>query len=175
MKEHLIKKGIRADAIYSHIDADPGSAEARNKRTQDDNKRILNQFKTGKDEHGNDSPLDVLINVRMLTEGADVPSVQTVFITRQTTSSILLTQMIGRALRGEKAGGSSEANIVLFFDDWKQHLIDTWAIPLIEETEDEEPSVRGRFKSFKGSNLSYPSDHDTDHRQINKCLGCLWQ
>ena len=36
-------------------------------------------------------------------------------------------------------------------------------------------TVRGRFKSFKGSNLSYPSDHDTDHRQINKCLGCLWQ
>lgn len=35
--------------------------------------------------------------------------------------------------------------------------------------------LRGRFKSFKGSNLSYPSDHDTDHRQINKCLGCLWQ
>ena len=35
--------------------------------------------------------------------------------------------------------------------------------------------IRGRFKSFKGSNLSYPSDHDTDHRQINKCLGCLWQ
>ena len=36
-------------------------------------------------------------------------------------------------------------------------------------------ALRGRFKSFKGSNLSYPSDHDTDHRQINKCLGCLWQ
>jgi len=140
LKEKLIEKGIKADAIYSHIDADPGSPEARNQRTQDDNKRILNQFKTGKDEHGNHAPLDVLINVRMLTEGADVPSVQTVFITRQTTSFILITQMIGRALRGEKAGGSSEANIVLFFDDWKR-LID-WATPLSGDKEDKKPSIR---------------------------------
>ncbi|MEH2315549.1 DEAD/DEAH box helicase family protein [Nostoc sp.] len=111
IKQKLLEKGIKVDAIYSHIDADPGSAEARNKRTQSDNQRILDEFKNGK--------LDVLINVRMLTQGVDVPNVQTVFITRETTSSILMTQMIGRALRGEKVGGTSEANIVLFFDDWK--------------------------------------------------------
>lgn len=128
IKQKLIEKGIKADAIYSHIDADPGSAEARNKRTQDENGKILERFKTGKDEHGNNVELDVLINVRMLTEGADVPNVQTVFITRQTTSSILMTQMIGRALRGEKVGGSDEANVVLFFDDWKR-LID-WPNPI---------------------------------------------
>jgi len=131
LKDKLREKGIRADAIYSQIDADPGSAEARNKITQSDNQRILRQFATGLDENNNHSPLDVLINVRMLTEGADVPTVQTVFITRQTTSQILMTQMIGRALRGEKAGGSSEANIVLFFDDWKR-LID-WADPAHED------------------------------------------
>jgi len=117
LKEKLVEKGIKADAIYSHIDADPGSADARNKRNQSDNGRILEEFKNGK--------IDVLINVRMLTEGADIPNVKTVFITRQTTSSILMTQMIGRALRGEKVGGSKEANVVLFFDDWKR-LID-WA------------------------------------------------
>jgi superfamily II DNA or RNA helicase len=52
----------------------------------------------------------------MLTEGVDIPDVKTVFLTRQTTSSILLTQMIGRALRGEKAGGINKdvANIVMF-------------------------------------------------------------
>jgi len=119
IKEQLIKKGIKADTIYSHIEADPDAYEAKNKRTQTDNQRILEEFKNDK--------LDVLINVRMLTEGADVPSVQTVFITRQTTSAILMTQMIGRALRGEKAGGSKEANIVIFFDNWKK-LID-WANP----------------------------------------------
>ncbi|BAY31190.1 type III restriction enzyme res subunit [Nostoc carneum NIES-2107] len=128
IKEKLSKEDIKADAIYSHIDADPGSAEARNKRTLDDNKRILTEFKDGK--------LDVLINVRMLTEGADVPNIQTVFITRQTTSSILMTQMIGRALRGEKVGGSSEANIVLFFDEWKR-LID-WTNPKDGDTLDKE-------------------------------------
>jgi superfamily II DNA or RNA helicase len=136
IKEQLCQKGIKADAIYSHIDADPGSAEARNKRTQDDNKRILTEFKDGK--------LDVLINVRMLTEGADVPNVQTVFITRQTTSSILMTQMIGRALRGEKVGGSSEANVVLFFDDWKR-LVD-WANPKDGDTLDKEKvSIKGYY------------------------------
>ena len=71
--------------------------------------------------------MDVLINVRMLTEGADVPSVRTVFLTRQTTSQILMTQMIGRALRGKKAGGADDANIVMFMDEWKR-LID-WATP----------------------------------------------
>jgi ATP-dependent helicase IRC3 len=119
IKEKLIKNGIKVDAIYSHIDADPGSAEARNKRTQNENGRIIDEFKNGK--------IDVLINVRMLTEGADVPNVQTVFLTRQTKSAILMNQMIGRALRGEKVGGSSEANVVLFFDDWER-LVD-WANP----------------------------------------------
>jgi superfamily II DNA or RNA helicase len=139
LKDKLREKGIRVDAIYSQIDADKGSAEARNKITQSDNQRILRQFATGLDENNNHSPLDVLINVRMLTEGADVPTVQTVFITRQTTSQILMTQMIGRALRGEKAGGSSEANIVLFFDDWKR-LID-WADPAHEDGGTKETQV----------------------------------
>ena len=79
----------------------------------------------------------------MLTEGVDIPDVKTVFLTRQTTSSILMTQMIGRALRGKNAGGGnnkSEANIVLFIDNWKG-LIDVWAHP--GGIEDEPPMVRG--------------------------------
>ena len=31
--EALLKKNVRADALYSHVEADPGSAEARNRRT----------------------------------------------------------------------------------------------------------------------------------------------
>lgn len=143
LKEKLLEKGIQADAIYSRIDADPGADEGSKKRNLNTNQEILQRFKTGKDTHGNDAPLDVLINVRMLTEGADVPSVRTVFLTRQTTSTILMTQMIGRALRGEKAGGGSEANIVLFFDEW-EHLID-WAIPGGGDTDGGEPSVKGYF------------------------------
>jgi len=142
LKQKLQEKGIKADAIYSKIDAVPESPEARNQITKNDNQRILNQFTTGFDQNDNHAPLDVLINVRMLTEGADVPSVQTVFITRQTTSQILMTQMIGRALRGEKAGGSSDANIVLFFDNWKR-LVD-WADPAHEDEGTKETEVLKR-------------------------------
>jgi superfamily II DNA or RNA helicase len=143
LKTKLNEQGIRADAVYSHIDADPGSADARNRRTTSDNERIINEFKYGKDQNGHES-LDVLINVRMLTEGVDVPSVRTVFLTRQTTSQILMTQMIGRALRGRQAGGGDEANIVMFIDDWKR-LID-WATPATLDGGTEEGQiVRGYY------------------------------
>jgi ATP-dependent helicase IRC3 len=117
LREALRRHGVKADVIYSHIDADPGSAAARSRRSADENKHVLDRFRDGE--------LDVLINVRMLTEGTDVPLVQTVFLTRQTTSQILLTQMIGRALRGPQFGGTPEAHIVAFIDNWK-HLIN-WA------------------------------------------------
>jgi superfamily II DNA or RNA helicase len=48
-----------------------------------------------------------------------------VFLTRQTTSPILLRQMVGRALRGPKFGGTATANIVLFIDDWREAI--QWA------------------------------------------------
>ena len=162
LKDKLREKGIRVDAIYSQIDADKGSAEARNKVTQSHNEKILRQFATGLDENNNHSPLDVLINVRMLTEGADVPSVQTVFITRQTTSQILMTQMIGRGLRGLKAGGSSEANIVLFFDDWKR-LID-WADPAHADGGTKDPIVPNRQR--------YPLEYIAIHlvEELSKSL-----
>jgi superfamily II DNA or RNA helicase len=143
LKDKLVEKGVRADAVYSHIDADPGSADARNKRTTSDNERILNEFRHGKDSSGRDK-LDVLINVRMLTEGTDVPTVRTVFLTRQTTSAILMAQMIGRALRGRKAGGGDEANIVLFMDEWKR-LID-WATPAsLDGGTEVEKVIRGYY------------------------------
>ncbi len=53
----------------------------------------------------------MLINIKILTEGTDIPDVQTVFITRETKSDILLTQMIGRALRGPRMGGTEKAYI----------------------------------------------------------------
>jgi superfamily II DNA or RNA helicase len=117
LREALRNRRIRAYVVYSHIDADPGSAAARNRRTATENAQVLEQFREGK--------LDVLINVRMLTEGTDIPDVQTVFLTRQTTSQILLTQMVGRALRGAKFGGTDKAFIVSFIDNWKHRI--NWA------------------------------------------------
>ena len=83
-----------------------------------------NQIKIDKFRKGE---LDVLINVEILTEGTDIPEVQTVFLTRPTNSVILMTQMIGRGLRGEKAGGTKQAYIVSFVDDWQQKI--SWANP----------------------------------------------
>ena len=48
-------------------------------------------------------------------------------MTRQTTSSILLNQMIGRGLRGVNAGGTEKAYIVSFIDQWKYKI--NWVSP----------------------------------------------
>lgn len=71
--------------------------------------------------------IEVLINVNILTEGTDVPNVQSIFLARPTISSILMTQMIGRGLRGLKAGGTKEAYIVSFIDDWQNRV--SWVNP----------------------------------------------
>ncbi len=138
IKEKLKEKGVRVDAIYTHIDATPNSAEQRNKRTPAENAVILKKFKNNQ--------LDVLINVKMLTEGTDVPDVNTVFITRQTTSPILLTQMMGRALRGKKAGAGQDkeiANIVFFTDNWKRLL--NFATPDEGGMDAQEAKVKGHY------------------------------
>lgn len=81
----------------------------------------------------------VLINVQILTEGSDVPDIQTVFLTRETNSEALLRQMIGRGLRGPKAGGTETANIVSFYDIWDRfgNFIDPCALDIFTPEEDE--------------------------------------
>ena len=61
----------------------------------------------------------------MLPEATDIPDVQTVLITTETKSDILLTQMIGRALRGPRMGWTEKAYIVAFIDIWKYEI--KWA------------------------------------------------
>ncbi len=67
-----------------------------------------------------ESGLDVLINVQKMTEGTDLPRVQTVFLARPTNSAVLMQQMVGRALRGPKVGGTPLAYLVSFEDHWEQ-------------------------------------------------------
>ena len=102
--------------MYSHVDANVPAAR-RATHDADENARVLERFRK--------KELQVLINVRMLTEGTDIPEVKTVFITRQTTSRILLTQMVGRALRGPTFSGTADAFIVSFEDDWREQI--QWA------------------------------------------------
>ena len=117
ISEFLLSRGVKVGTMYSHVDRAPRTPEARNKRNSDENARVLADFRAGK--------LDVLINVRMLAEGTDVPDVTSVFLTRPTTSQILVNQMVGRALRGPRCGGTENAYIVSFIDDWRQLI--NWA------------------------------------------------
>lgn len=123
-----------AGAVYHHVKSDYVSTSS----ATSDNIKVLEDFK--------DNKLDVIVNIRMLTEGTDVPNAQTVFLTRQTTSEILMTQMVGRALRGPKFNGTAEAFIVPFIDDWRQKII--WVPPDIIEGEFiPSPGVVGDFIS----------------------------
>ena len=80
---------------------------------------------------------DVLVNVEMLTEGFDAPHTRTVFIARPTRSEGLLSQMVGRALRGRQSGGNDVAHLVTFLDTWEQfNVLD--AEYVLREAEDKE-------------------------------------
>lgn len=129
--------GVRADVVYSKVDAAEATVEQRNRRTADDNTKAIRAFKNNE--------IDVLVNVRMLTEGTDVPDIQTVFLTRQTTSRVLLTQMVGRALRGPASGGTAQAHVVSFIDEWKQLV--NWAEFTLDDgaTDDHDSDQRRRL------------------------------
>ena len=58
----------------------------------------------------------VLCNFGVLTTGFDAPLTTAVVIARPTKSLVLYSQMVGRALRGPRAGGTSEAEVVTVSD-----------------------------------------------------------
>ena len=58
----------------------------------------------------------VLFNYGVLTTGFDAPKTSAALVARPTKSLVLYSQMIGRALRGVRAGGNSEAEIVTVVD-----------------------------------------------------------
>ncbi len=92
------KKGVDADYVdYS----------------RDDAQEVIQRYQDKKKP-------DVLVNVEMLTEGFDAPHTRTVFIARPTNSEGLLSQMVGRALRGKQSGGNDTAYLVTFLDTWEQ-------------------------------------------------------
>ena len=107
----LFKKyGVESEYIVSNIrDMVTGIS-----RSKEENARNIEAYRN--------KDLQVLINVNILTEGTDLPQTKTVFLTRPTVSKVLMTQMVGRALRGEKAGGTREAYIVSFIDDWEDKI-----------------------------------------------------
>lgn len=71
---------------------------------------IIKEFKSE-----TDYPI-VLCNYGILTTGFDVPKITAAFIGRPTKSLIMYSQMVGRALRGPKMGGTETADIVVVVD-----------------------------------------------------------
>lgn len=59
----------------------------------------------------------IICNFGVLTTGFDAPQTSAALIARPTKSLVLYSQMVGRAIRGEKAGGNSEAEIVTVVDN----------------------------------------------------------
>ena len=131
------RAGIPAEFIVSDVrDLVTGVTISR-----EENEQKLESYRQGKTK--------VLVNVNILTEGVDLPQTKSVFLARPTVSTILMTQMIGRALRGEAAGGTSEAYIVSFVDDWNEHI--AWVNPeslFIDEENDftDDPMEKQRRK-----------------------------
>jgi DNA repair protein RadD len=58
----------------------------------------------------------VLVNYGVLTTGFDAPKTSAVVIARPTRSLVLYSQMVGRGIRGPKAGGNEKAVVVTVVD-----------------------------------------------------------
>ena len=101
----FISAGIKSDYVVSGMVTGPNNAHSFNR-----NAKVIDSFRKNE--------IDVIINVNILTEGTDIPDVQSIFLTRPTTSKILMTQMVGRGLRRTKTG-KTKVNIVSFLDDWR--------------------------------------------------------
>lgn len=75
-----------------------------------DREKIIRDFKN---DHAESK---ILCNYGVLTTGFDAPKTSAAVIARPTKSLVLYSQMVGRAIRGVKAGGNETAEIVTVVD-----------------------------------------------------------
>ena len=135
---------------------------------------------------------DVLINVQMMTEGSDVPDIQTAFMTRETNSDSLFMQMVGRALRGLYAGGTKDAYIVDFHDKWE--MLNFWFNPegldiFKPDEKDKKPDIpigpeNPQIPNGGGDGSDNTEDNDSEipleklreiYREISKSIESHWE
>lgn len=88
------------------LDADQVSAESSPRRRD----RVINRFK------GPGTRPMVLANYGVLTTGFDAPAASAAVIARPTRSLVLYSQMVGRVIRGPKAGGTPTCDVVTVVD-----------------------------------------------------------
>ncbi|KAA5543076.1 DEAD/DEAH box helicase [Roseiconus nitratireducens] len=93
LNRKLSCQGVECRAVHSAIQ-------------HEQNTQSVQDFRRGK--------VRVLVAVGMLTEGMDVPEIDTIFLTRPTSSLTLLAQMIGRGAR--KTSGKRRFQVVEFTD-----------------------------------------------------------
>jgi superfamily II DNA or RNA helicase len=75
-----------------------------------DREKIISDFKN------DDTESKILCNYGVLTTGFDAPTTSAAVIARPTKSLVLYSQMVGRAIRGVKAGGNETAEIITVVD-----------------------------------------------------------
>lgn len=93
----LVARGVRSEVV----------AGTTPLRVRD---RAIRTFKSD-----DDVPM-VLVNFGVLTTGFDAPEASAAVIARPTKSLVLYSQMVGRAIRGPKAGGTETCEIVTVVD-----------------------------------------------------------
>ena len=88
------------------IDADQVTAESSTRHRD----RAIKKFK------GPSARPMVLSNYGVLTTGFDAPAASAAVIARPTRSLVLYSQMVGRVIRGPKAGGTPNCDVVTVVD-----------------------------------------------------------
>jgi superfamily II DNA or RNA helicase len=100
LAEALQSVGVSAAAVHSEL-------------TSTERKRAISNFAADK--------VRVLVNHRLLATGYDCPAVSDVVITSRISSPILFEQIVGRAARGPRTGGSPIGTIWEFDDNLGVH------------------------------------------------------
>jgi len=86
------------------------SAEVLTSQTPEDRRRqIVRDFKNG-------SGAKVLVNFGILTTGFDAPNARVAIVARPTQSVVLYSQMVGRVMRGPRAGGNERCRVLTVVD-----------------------------------------------------------
>ena len=93
----LVARGVRSETVTGRTP----------QRVRD---RAIRSFKS------DDGIPMVLVNFGVLTTGFDAPKASAVVVARPTQSLVLFSQMVGRAIRGPKAGGTETCEIVTVVD-----------------------------------------------------------
>jgi len=105
-----------ASVAQSDLLASVLKARGINAKSITTNTSDFDRTKSIQDYKKEDSDKKILCNFGILTTGFDAPKTSAALIARPTMSLVLYSQMVGRALRGKKAGGNPTAEIVTVID-----------------------------------------------------------